>query len=209
MPSITRPSRSNAERRAEVEARILEATVRLLARGERITELGVQRIAAEAGVARSSFYLHFPDKSALLVRLTEELRRKSYTLVSTWQRDESADTLDSLVTLYRGVVALYRESRALLAAITEASAYDPVVRRAWSAQLSRFAEGAIARLRQDQRRGLAPADLDPVAAVRVLVVGGAQAIVQHITDDDGTGDDAFTSELAKIVWYGAFRRPES
>ena len=56
--------------------------------------------------------------------------------------------------------------------------------------------------RADQDRGLAPADLDPVAATRVIVAGGAQAIVQHVT-----GDEAFTRELALIVWHGAFRCP--
>jgi hypothetical protein len=49
------------------------------------------------------------------------------------------------------------------------------------AQLGRFADGAAARLRQDQNRGPAPADLDPVAATRIIVVGGAQAIVRRTT----------------------------
>ena len=207
MASITRRARSSTDRRAEVESRLLETTVRLLAGGESFTELGVQRIAAEAGVARSSFYVHFPDKTALLVRLTEDLHQKSYELVSAWQQDESADTLESLLAVYRGVVTLYRENRVLLAAINEVAAYDPIVRQAWAAQLRWFADGTAARLRQDQDRGLAPADLDPAAATRVIVAGGAQAIVQHITDDDGTGDDALTRELALIFWHGAFRRP--
>jgi hypothetical protein len=42
------------------------------------------------------------------------------------------------------------------------------------AQLGRFADGAAARLRQDQNRGLAPADLDPVALTRIIIVGGAR-----------------------------------
>jgi hypothetical protein len=50
-------------------------------------------------------------------------------------------------------------------------------------------------------------NLDPVAATRVIVAEGAQAIVQPITGDDGAGDEAFTRELALIVWPGAFRRP--
>jgi AcrR family transcriptional regulator len=129
MPSITRRTRSGAERRADVESRLLGATVRLLAGGESITELGVQRIVAEAGVARSSFYAHFPDKTALLLRMTEDLHQKSYELVSVWQQDDSANTLESLLTLYRGVVTLYRENWVLLTTINEAAAYDPVVRQ--------------------------------------------------------------------------------
>jgi AcrR family transcriptional regulator len=85
--------------------------LRLLAEGESIAELGVQRIATEAGVARSSLYVHFPDKPALLVRLAEDLQQKSYELVSAGQRDSAADTLESLLTLHRGVVSLYRDNR--------------------------------------------------------------------------------------------------
>jgi hypothetical protein len=48
------------------------------------------------------------------------------------------------------VVSVYRDNRALLTAINEVSAYDLVVRQAWSAQQKRFAEGTIVRLRQDQ-----------------------------------------------------------
>jgi hypothetical protein len=42
--------------------------------------------------------------------------------------------------------------------------------------------------------------------MRVIVLGGAQAIVRHIAGDGGTGDEAFTRELALIVWHGVFRR---
>ncbi|MEU6203817.1 helix-turn-helix domain-containing protein, partial [Micromonospora musae] len=62
MPSITRRRSGGSDRRLSVEAQILAATERLLAEGESFTELGVQRIAREAGVARSTFYMHFADK---------------------------------------------------------------------------------------------------------------------------------------------------
>ncbi|MEU6204148.1 helix-turn-helix domain-containing protein, partial [Micromonospora musae] len=62
MPSITRRRSAAADRRLPVEAQILAATERLLGEGESFTELGVQRIAREAGVARSTFYMHFADK---------------------------------------------------------------------------------------------------------------------------------------------------
>jgi hypothetical protein len=62
--------------------------------------------------------------------------------VSVWQQDDSANTPESLLTLYRGVVTLYRENRVLLTTITEAAAYDRWCGRAWLAQLGRFADGA-------------------------------------------------------------------
>jgi AcrR family transcriptional regulator len=169
----------------------------------------VQRIAAEAGVARSSFYVHFPDKMALLLRLTEDLHQESYELVSVSQQDDSANTPESLLTLY----AAWSRSTARTGSCSPRSTRPRRTTRwcgrAWLAQLGRFANGAAARLRQDQNRGLAPADLDPVAATRIIIAGGAQAIVRHITGDGGTGDEAFTRELALIVWHGVFRRPAS
>jgi AcrR family transcriptional regulator len=37
--------------------------------GESYTELGVQRIASAAGIARSTFYLYFKDKTSPAIRL--------------------------------------------------------------------------------------------------------------------------------------------
>lgn len=53
MRSITWRSRPEGNR-ASVEERILAATERLLAEGTSFTGLGMQRIAAEAGIARST-----------------------------------------------------------------------------------------------------------------------------------------------------------
>jgi hypothetical protein len=55
MPSITRRSAPQADRRSEIETRVLDATHRLPAEGASFTELGVQRIADEAHVGGSTF----------------------------------------------------------------------------------------------------------------------------------------------------------
>src|SRR3954449_6809724 len=79
MPSVTRRRPGDrASRRDEVRARLLAVVERLLAEGESFTEISVERMVAEAGMARSTFYVYFTDKGDLLrawfARITDELR---------------------------------------------------------------------------------------------------------------------------------------
>src|SRR5260370_26990762 len=85
MASVTRPRSRQLKRRAEIEAAVLAATERLLAGGANFTELGVQRIVAEAGVARSSFYMCFPDKVTVLVRLRRNMKDELFRQATLWR----------------------------------------------------------------------------------------------------------------------------
>jgi AcrR family transcriptional regulator len=116
-----------ADRPVEAQGRLLEATVRLLADGASFTELGVQRITDAAGMSRSAFYTVFPDKTALLLRLTENFQGQVTELVSAWQSDDVAG-LAALVSLYERLLALFRQHAVVWAAWREVAAYDPAVR---------------------------------------------------------------------------------
>ena len=53
-------------RRDEIEARLLAAADKLLGEGESYTEISVERLASEADLSRSTFYVYFEDKGDLL-----------------------------------------------------------------------------------------------------------------------------------------------
>jgi len=61
--STTRRSSVAADRRAAAESRTLDVVEELLGTGARFTELSVERIASEARLSRSTFYLYFRDKT--------------------------------------------------------------------------------------------------------------------------------------------------
>ncbi|MEE6260865.1 TetR/AcrR family transcriptional regulator [Plantactinospora sonchi] len=206
MPSVTRRRTPDPARHATIEAQILAATERLLAQGASFTDLGVQRIAAEAGVARSTFYTHFRDKSELLMRLANTMRTTAFDVASGWT---PATGPQALAEIFVEIVAIYREYAPVLNALNEVAAYDPTVRTFWAAALNRFVENTARLLRADREAGDAPADLDVGHAARIIVLGGDRAISEHVaaTGTDTTGDDAFARELALIWWYGAHRRP--
>ncbi|GGO04833.1 TetR/AcrR family transcriptional regulator [Micromonospora parathelypteridis] len=209
MPSITRRRPSNPDGRAAVEARVLAATERLLQEGVRFTDLGVQRIAAEAGVARSTFYTHFRDKSELLMRLAGTMRESSFDRTGGWDPGGPGDQLAVLTEVFSDVIRIYRTYAPVLAAISEVAAYDEVVREYWTAGLERFVARTVQVLRVEQQAGRTPTSLDAETASRLIVYGGDRFLADHVstTSADPETDAAAARELAATWWYGAYRRP--
>jgi AcrR family transcriptional regulator len=202
MPSITRRS-SGSARRAAADAEIVAVTRRLLSAGMTFTELGIQHIAAEAGVARSTFYAHFKDKTALLMRLASTFVDTSFGIASAW---EPAEGPDGMAAAFLEVVGVYREHRVVLQAIAEVAAYDVTVREYWSEVLARFTERTIEVLEREQREGRTPAGVNVTSATRVIVMGGERALFDHVVAGDPSEDEAFAREMALIWWHGAYRR---
>ena len=70
--AFTVQAASGRRRREATQARILAAFRALLEDGAPVAAMSVDRIVAAAGVSRSTFYTHFPDKRELIVRLAAE-----------------------------------------------------------------------------------------------------------------------------------------
>src|SRR6267154_2541563 len=115
MASVTRPRSRQLKRRAEIEAAVLAATERLLADGASFTELGVQRIITEAGVARSSFYMCFPDKVAVLIRLVGNMKNDLFGIATRWRPTGPDGGLGGLAAAFGEQLAYYRLRAPLLA----------------------------------------------------------------------------------------------
>jgi AcrR family transcriptional regulator len=207
MPSITRKPSSTSEHRSAVEAQVLAAVERLLGRNLRYTQISVQQILTEAHVARSTFYVHFQDKSDLLSRLTGRLRQTLYDMAAQWEPNGPEGGLAGLVKTFETLIAYHREHAAVLAATTEIAAYDPGAHDFYTSDLDSFEAKTTTNLLGEQNTGRTPAEVDAGAASRIIVWGGERAIGHHISNDDGSGDAAFARELAATWWYGIYRRP--
>ncbi|MYV53747.1 TetR family transcriptional regulator [Streptomyces sp. SID3212] len=205
---MTRRKNDDHERRsAATEAKLLSAVERLLTDGESFTDISVQRILEEAGVSRATFYAYFPGKPDILKRLAEKVRDASLALAQQWDPGAGEDGADRYTRFFEDVLALHRAHHPVLSAVREVATYDSAVRDFYTADLEGFDEAVLATLLQQQDVGATPPDLDAVAASRVIVWGGAQAMARHISVDDGSGDAALARELGRIWWYGAYRRP--
>ena len=184
----------------------MDAVKRLLAAGASFTELGVQRIADEAGVARSTFYLHFRDKTELITQLAQELGGGAFALFEEWS-PAAPDAVERLTETLHTTLRYWRERRHLLAAVLEVVGYDPLARQAWEAQLDVFVAWTERWLDAERQAGRTPPGLSIPTAARVMIWGGNEALDHQILHGDPACDAEVAQELAQLQWFGAFRRP--
>ena len=152
MASLTRRTEAQTEKRAAVEAAVLEATEGLLAGGRSYADLTVEDIARGAGISRTAFYFYFRDKRELLMRLTEEVAEVLYAEADAWWSGEG-DGRAALERALASVIRLYQEHGVLLRAVVEASAYDEVVAEFWRALVGRFVDATRRRIEEEQAAG--------------------------------------------------------
>lgn len=105
-----RPRRSQAERRADTRAALLEAAARGLSRNG-YGDLNLAEVAAEAGYTRGALYHLFEDKEDLALAVVA-------WVWETWQEQVTPaaasddDPFQALIALARGHVAYCRDGRA-------------------------------------------------------------------------------------------------
>jgi AcrR family transcriptional regulator len=211
MPSLTRVTtnrRSQSDqRRREFEAEVLHALERLMADGTPYTELAVQRIAAAADVARSTFYRHFPDKSQLLIRMADLASHDLFGAAENWWHADHIDVGHTIAGMRR-MIAGFREHRLVLLALTEVAAYDRDVRRYWGARVQSFQDVICERLRTEQRRGRVDRDCDVVATAIVLTSMVERSIAAALGDEPAIDDDQLARALGRAIWLVVYGDPD-
>lgn len=206
-PVTRRQADHYATRSAATRAQVMSTLERLLNSGEAFSDISIQRLLEESGVSRAAFYAHFQGKSDVLVRLTDGLRESLLTLARQWDPAAGEDGSVRLAAFFEEVIRIHRARQGVITAVGEAASYDSAVSDFYTANLESFEEAALRTVLSEQAVGSTTADLDAVSVSRIIVWGGAQAIAHHIRVDNGSGDAIFARELARIWWYGAYRRP--
>ncbi|WP_432132812.1 TetR/AcrR family transcriptional regulator [Streptomyces tendae] len=208
-PVTRRQANRYAARSAATQALVLSALERLLDSGENYSEISVQQILEEAGVSRATFYAYFHGKSDVLVRLTNDLRDSLVSLAETLDIANEEDGDVRLSVFFEEVIRIHRARRSVIAAVAEAASYEASVSDFYAVNLESFEGAALRALLKGQSLGTTTSDLDAVSASRIIAWGGAQAIAHHIQVEEPNCDPVFARELARIWWYGAYRRPEA
>jgi AcrR family transcriptional regulator len=186
------------EKRAAIEAAVLEATESLLAGGATFAELNIERIATSAGISRTAFYFYFKDKRQLLERLTEGVNEQLMAAAAQWWSGES-DIREALA----GIAALYAEHGALMRATVEVSTYDEEMAVFWRGLVGRFVEATRQRIEADQANGRAlpgPADATAMALVWMTERSFYEQLVQNEPVDRDDLVDAIASIFSRSVY---------
>jgi TetR/AcrR family transcriptional regulator, ethionamide resistance regulator len=204
MPSVTRRSRGHRERREEIDDRVLDTTAELLADGEGYTQLSVERIAGAADVSRSTFYVHFSDKTDLLIRLAERAMGDIFVGANEWWMGDQSGGQDALREVLLKLVRIWRRHGAVLRAVTEVAGYDETVADFWRRRINSYMERAAGRLEEDRRRGVLSADLDPRATAFVTGWAVERTISEHVRTHGPPADRAFAQALARAIWLATY-----
>lgn len=205
MTSVTRRSRSTprAKLRSEVERRLLEAAERLVADGQSFTELSVEQLSSEAGIARSTFYVYFEDKSELVIRLGMAMLEEVAEVAGAWWDAGPRATRADLHAATLGVVRLYAEHATLFAALTETAAFDERIRRIQVEALERYSrplrELIEAAKAEGSARDVHPAET--VAAITWMVEGSCYHLARGASEDQL---ERLAQTLTSIVWHSLY-----
>jgi AcrR family transcriptional regulator len=116
-----RPAR---RRRSPQDARqeILDAARRLIAERP-VHEVTVLAIMEKTTLSRKSFYVHFRDRSELIIALVRPLRAQADESLGQWA--EAADPVQAGRAALRASASLYRRHGTIMRALFWASAEDP------------------------------------------------------------------------------------
>jgi AcrR family transcriptional regulator len=178
MASLTRRTEAQTEKRAAVEAGVLEATEGLLVGGRSYADLTIEDIARGAGISRTAFYFYFRDKRELLMRLTAEVNELLYQQADIWFSGDGEPEPEMREAL-TNIAALYAEHGVLLRAIVEVSTYDEEVAQFWRGMLGRFVDASRRRIELEHEAGRAVAE-HPQATAFALCWMTERAMYQHL-----------------------------
>jgi TetR/AcrR family transcriptional regulator, ethionamide resistance regulator len=201
MPSVTRRAPASREaRRAEARVRLLSAVEQLLADGESFTEVSVERIVAEAGMARSTFYVYFADKGDLLAAWFAEITGELRSAAASWWKLQSPLSFGDVRHALAAIVAVYRPHTPLMAAVYDTSAYDPTVRQLVASMMSENIAGLRTHIRRGQRGGLVDPQLHPAETAAWLTWMAERGFHQLVRGAPDAEVARLIDSYARIVW---------
>jgi AcrR family transcriptional regulator len=202
--SVRRTGRAHRELREEIDRRILDATTALLAGGGGLTPLGVERIAAAAGVSRSTFYVHFRDKTDLLVRLADRATAELFATADRFWMEDHAGGPEQLSAVLLAMVRIYRRHEPVLRAVAEVAGYDPAVAAFWRERMDRYADFMREQIEVDRRAGRVAEALDARHTAFAVVWAVERGVSEHVRAAAPGDDPAFARALGRATWLALF-----
>jgi TetR/AcrR family transcriptional regulator, ethionamide resistance regulator len=154
-PRPTRRTRAKyGGAKPSVESRLLAAYERLLEAGQSFASISIEQLAAEAGMARGTFYLHFRDKGELVARLLNQLTDEMVRSFGTWVDNAELATRKDVQAAVTGMIKSFKRHKAIIAAVRDTMISDPIVVDLYSKMVDKIAALAQKSIATVKRREL-------------------------------------------------------
>ena len=202
MGSVTRRQRATGaeQRRAAIEAKLIEATERILATGTPYIGLSVEQLCSEAGVARSTFYVHFRDKGELVIRVAERMLGQLTEAAEAWWGPGA--TPRGTARGNSAAVDIYAAHRSVLLALAETAVYDPELRAIQEAMVDRQAE-PLAELIEEGKLDGSVRDV-PTRETVLALTGMVRIACERLSGGDEEALERLAEAITSIAWHALY-----
>jgi AcrR family transcriptional regulator len=193
-----RGQQGRAYTQEELENALRDALAALTADGTTLRELTVNRIVAQAGVARSTFYLYFADKAAMISALGARSLEHLYVGARSWIRLGGEATRADIAAGMRQILDAYRQDEPVMRLVAEASAYERSVHEDYVRRVDAYARALERMIRKGIKAGrMRAVDPAPTAtALAWMTEGTVRRAPARL--------DAVADALADVVWQTLF-----
>jgi TetR/AcrR family transcriptional regulator, ethionamide resistance regulator len=200
MPAVTRRAKvSRAERREDIARRLFIVVEGLLADGSAFSEISVEQLITEAEIARSTFYVYFEDKGALMVELMDRVTQEIGSAAGDWFSLPPNGTRADLRKALAKLAHAYRRHGRMLSAVIEAAAYDPRVRDEYGAVMQRRFQDMNESFVPQQRAGAIRRDIN-VTTVTPWLAWMFERGLYHLVGHGGKLPDSALEGVTSVVW---------
>jgi AcrR family transcriptional regulator len=208
MTSATRPFRPSPERRRrDLSLHFIAALEPVLAT-RRYADLSIEDLTLIGGIARSTFYAYFTDKTELLCSMADEVLEQIFAEGHTWwDLPDSAGIPELRAALLPPIHARITHGP-ILGAITDGAGTDDRLRNRQTRLINELADSLAAHIRCAQKAKAASPDIDPERAARWLLWTFDRALYELIDPDDTTETSRLVDAVTMIIWrtlYAGYR----
>ncbi len=180
----------------QAEREILDAAERFLAEHD-FRELRVDELMRATGMKRSTFYHYFGDRSAVIIRLLEEIAGEAAEAAATWLASPDGDPIEAVGTAIAGVAEVWHRHRHVLRAAHAGSFHDPRIEDQYRALIDGLIAAVITRLGEDRRRGRTAVP-EPEETARALGLMNAAVFAERLGRDPADDPAAVSAALSRI-----------
>jgi len=195
-------------RRRQITQRLLPVVEDLLRRGDSFQAIPVEQILSASGLARTTFYRYFGDKSELLIALAEPMLDS--ILEAAMRPLELAPdlTVGDLERELSQTMTIYLHHVRLLGAMVEVATYDARVRTKFRGVFDVVHQNLAGRLAEGQKGGFIRPDLPPwetAGWITWMAERGMSQLAATATED---GRAKLAQSMARLVWHGLYTSGE-
>lgn len=182
------------------------ALAALMADGTPFRDLSVGRFLDAVGMARSTFYKYFDDKTSMLAALSAGTLHRLYDAQRGWLDKGEEVTREDVVAAMRALLDAYRAEEPVMRAVAEASVYDPDIRKAYLDGVRDYERATERFIRSGQKGGWVR-DVHPGDTAAALVWMVERTTSQTAPDASPRRLDGVAAALADVICVTLFTAP--